>query len=135
MRKLFLSIGVAGAFMIPAQAALAARCSLGQIYRPSRGVCVSKSQAIESGIYGRYGRHYAQRPSEAPVAAEKSAPVHSMIVAASSADVLAYDGAAPVRKPSAFKLRLDSPPREQATTPVSRALSPYGGLVALEPAP
>jgi hypothetical protein len=135
MRKFFLSIGIASAFMIPAQAAMAARCSLGQIYRPSRGVCVSKSQAIESGIYGRSGRHHAQRHSQATVVAEKTAPVRSMIVAASNPDVLAYDGEAPLRKPTAFKLRLDAPPRAQPSTPVSRAPSPYGGLVALEPAP
>ncbi|MDB5594947.1 MAG: hypothetical protein JWM36_1908 [Hyphomicrobiales bacterium] len=135
MRKLFLSIGIASSFMIPAQAALAARCSLGQIYRPSRGVCVFKSQAVASGIYGTSARHHAKRQSEAPAVAEKSSPVRSMIVATSTPNVLAYDGETPVRKPQAFKLRLDALPRAQPGTPLSRAPSPYGGLVALEPAP
>jgi hypothetical protein len=50
-------------FFAGQDAAQAARCPLGEIYRPSRGVCVSKQQAIQAGVY----RESASRHVAAPM--------------------------------------------------------------------
>lgn len=51
MSKTLLPCCVALISLASLETAEAARCPLGEIYRPSRGVCVSKASAINAGIY------------------------------------------------------------------------------------
>lgn len=51
MSKMLLPCCVALISLVSVETAEAARCPLGEIYRPSRGVCVSKTSAINAGIY------------------------------------------------------------------------------------
>lgn len=51
MSKMLLPCCVAVISLMSFETAEAARCPLGEIYRPSRGVCVSKTSAINAGIY------------------------------------------------------------------------------------
>lgn len=46
-----LAIGVGAFLLIGSNAAEAARCPQGKIYRPSMGVCQSKQAAIRDGAY------------------------------------------------------------------------------------
>lgn len=125
--------------------AQAARCPLGEIYRPSRGICVTKERAIQAGIY-RGASHLsavsAQTASakleaqpepkpraQALVAIERRAP------APKSDEALAFTGD---RKPAEAPAATPAQTSTQQITPVVFRRpdhSPFGSLVALEPLP
>lgn len=68
MSKMLLPCCVVLFSLSAVASAEAARCPLGEIYRPSRGVCVSKSSAIHAGIYRGGARREITRA--APIASE-----------------------------------------------------------------
>lgn len=66
-----------------ATSAEAARCPLGQVYRPSASICVSKASAMRAGVYRvRYARaslkHRYKRPARSNVQKAQIAPESSM---------------------------------------------------------
>ncbi|MDB5643649.1 MAG: hypothetical protein JWN07_2966 [Hyphomicrobiales bacterium] len=152
--KIFSAAGSAAAlatlmFFAGESAAQAARCPLGEIYRPSRGICVSKERAVQAGIYRSAPRPLAvslvtlnDDPSvaEPPVpkprpqalaAIERRAPASRAAADEALAFVPDQKAAAPLQpRPAASK------PVPLAPVAVSRpAPSPFGSLVALEPMP
>jgi len=152
--KISASTGSAAAlvailFMAGEGQALAAPCPFGEIYRPSRGICISKDVAIQAGIYRQSASPLVvpvitpdtvraiplppPRPRfEALAAIERRAPA----VRATAAGALAF-----VRERTAATVARDaSPKRPEPSSPaallVSRpVISPYGSLVPLEPQP
>lgn len=141
MSKMLLAFGVLGVFAGSVEIAEAARCPQGEIYRPSRGICVSRSVAIQSGIIGS-GRQTrfasvssgsserAREPAaETPKPSRAEAPRRSLVATSDDAP-LAYAPDEPIRRAILQKARAMS---QEAAKP--RAPSPYGGLVALDPAP
>lgn len=112
-----------------AGAAQAARCPLGEIYRPSRGVCVSKEKAIEAGIYKGSGlsRDSTMRP-QALAAIEQKAPSPS--VRADAALAFAIEPPVEAKPKSAPNV---AAPNVATPKPSPVAPSPFGSLVALEP--
>jgi hypothetical protein len=143
-------------FVAGSDVAQAARCPLGEIYRPSRGICVTKEKAIQAGIYRGAGQAQASRSREA-------APV----VEAADAEEVSAVAPVPKRRPQAIAaIEREAPtPRRKAEealaftrqrepVPVSETAtiqpksvqaapvvlnrpqpSPFGSLVALEPLP
>src|SRR6476661_348746 len=79
-------------FFAGQDAAQAARCPLGEIYRPSRGVCVSKQRAIQAGVYRGSAGHVASRMRVAALV-DEPAPVQAAPVQAAPIQ------AAPTPKP------------------------------------
>jgi hypothetical protein len=152
--KISASTGSAAAlvailFMAGEGQALAAPCPFGEIYRPSRGICISKDVAIQAGIYRQSASPLVvpvitpdtvraiplppPRPRfEALAAIERRAPA----VRATAAGALAF-----VRERTDATVARDaSPKRPEPSSPaallVSRpVISPYGSLVPLEPQP
>jgi hypothetical protein len=87
MRGLTFAATVAGMFYGAiaggATSAEAARCPLGQIYRPSASICVSKASAMRAGVYRvRYARaslkHRYKRPARSNVQKAQTASASSM---------------------------------------------------------
>jgi len=126
-------------------AAQASRCPLGEIYRPSRGICVSKEKAIQAGIY-----HGASRMSvaSAPQQAHDAQPAPKARVEARPQALAAIERRAPVSKADdalafATERKPETNPAPVQNKPVQvvpivfspPARSPFGSLVALEPIP
>ena len=141
-------------------AAQAARCPLGEIYRPSRGVCVTKDKAIQAGVYHapqrlgapvRNTERLAFESQDAPKSnsIEKVAPMPpqprpqalAAIERRAPAPRPRGDGALAFTtdsKPSASNGTSLMQPRSVQAVPVTYsqpAPSPFGSLVALEPIP
>lgn len=138
-------------------AAEAARCPLGEIYRPSRGVCVSKQQAIQAGVYRgasqpRIELASASAPKidetptpkprpQALMEIERRAPLSVVKADPALAFVTNRKAAGPITTTASAAPSADPRAASQpspAATPASLAkpeASPFGSLVALEPAP
>jgi len=84
-------------FFAGQDAAQAARCPLGEIYRPSRGVCVSKQQAIQAGVYRGSAGHVASRMRVAALV-DEPAPIQAAPVQAAPVQAAPIQ-AAPTPKP------------------------------------
>lgn len=142
--------------------AAAARCPLGEIYRPSRGICVSKEKAIAAGVYrGAPARETIAARAVAPApepaiepevraAAPKPRPqalaqIERQAPAGATRredEALAFAPPVPVRvaakavEPALSRVSAPVEPR-----PILRAsarpreTTPFGALVALEPMP
>lgn len=150
-------------FFAGQDAAQAARCPLGEIYRPSRGVCVSKQQAIQAGVYRGSAGHVASRmrvaalvdePAPVQAAPVQAAPIQAAPTPKPRPQALAeIERRAPAVTPKtedalAFVTERKSASSSsvaslQGTTEQARPNtsskrpepSPFGSLVALEPLP
>ncbi len=140
-------------FVAGSDVAQAARCPLGEIFRPSRGICVTKEKAIQAGIYHGAGRVQASQSREAaPVADAETASVTAPTPKARPQAVAAIEREAPTprrKAEEALAFTQQSAPATSsaATTVQPKAVqaqpivysrpqpSPFGSLVALEPLP
>ena len=150
-------------FFAGQDAAQAARCPLGEIYRPSRGVCVSKQQAIQAGVYRGSAGHVASRmrvaalvdePAPVQAAPIQTAPIQSAPTPKPRPQALAeIERRAPAVTPKTEDALAFVTDRKSASSPSVASLqgtteqarpntsskrpepSPFGSLVALEPLP
>lgn len=112
-----LAVGTMAGLLAPSEPAAAARCPLGQIYRPSLSICVSKDKAIAAGVYR--AQAIASREAKAELTLRpKPRPQIDQ---------------APYGALDAVPLQ----PVKVRAIPIvlRRELSPYGSLVAFEPVP
>lgn len=128
-------------------AAQAARCPLGEIYRPSRGICVSKEEAVQIGIYRPAAR---QLPVSTVTIVEMSGKVARPAPRARAQALAAIERRAPAARPSfegalafvnernermalpdSIPGRLE-PSSSGAVVGIFPAPSPFGSLVPLE---
>jgi hypothetical protein len=152
-----LSIGTPAAlaallFVAGSGVAQAARCPLGEIYRPSRGVCVTKEKAIQAGIYRGSSQTQASAPREAAPAVEAADADTTSVRKARPQAIAAIEREAPVlrrradealaftRQPGAAPAPVGTPIQPKTVQIVPIVLSrpqpsPFGSLVALEPLP
>jgi hypothetical protein len=143
-------------FVAGSDVAQAARCPLGEIYRPSRGVCVTKEKAIQAGIYRGSSQTHASAPREAaPVVEAADADTTSTVTPVRKARpqaIAAIEREAPTpRRKADEALAFTHQPEAtaaSAVTPIQPKTvqvvpivlsrpqpSPFGSLVALEPLP
>jgi hypothetical protein len=143
-------------FVAGSGVAQAARCPLGEIYRPSRGICVTKEKAIQAGIYR--GASQAQASRSRDVAPVVEAADSETVSAAAPVPkprpqaMAAIEREAPVSRRKAEEAlaftRQREPAPASAVTPIQPKTvqtvpvvlsrpqsSPFGSLVALEPLP
>ncbi|HSU99412.1 MAG TPA: hypothetical protein VLI91_04835 [Roseiarcus sp.] len=146
-------------FFAGQDAAQAARCPLGEIYRPSRGVCVSKQQAIQAGVYRGSAGHVASRMRVAALVDEpapvQAAPIQTAptpkprpqalaeierrapAVTPKTEDALAFvtDRKSAASSSSVASLQGTTEQARPNTFSKRPEPSPFGSLVALEPMP
>ena len=151
-------------FFAGQDAAQAARCPLGEIYRPSRGVCVSKQQAIQAGVYRGSAGHVASRmrvaalvdePAPVQAAPVQAAPIQAAptpkprpqalaeierrapAVTPKTEDALAFvtDRKSAASSSSVASLQGTTEQARPNTFSKRPEPSPFGSLVALEPLP
>lgn len=136
-------------FFAGQDAAQASRCPLGEIYRPSRGICVSKERAIQAGIYRGASHVSATRAAATSVAASHEPEAQAAPKPRAQA-LAAIERRAPVtktdealaftadRKQDAVTTTTQGQVKNPQITPIvfrKPAPSPFGSLVALEPLP
>jgi hypothetical protein len=139
-------------FVAGSDVAQAARCPLGEIYRPSRGICVTKERAIQAGIYRGGARAHASQSRDAvPVvdaADAETGPAAAPAPKARPQAVAAIEREAPTpRRKAEDALAFTQQTAPVTTTTQPKAVqaqpivytrpqpSPFGSLVALEPLP
>lgn len=122
MSKTLLSCAVVCASFAFMNVAEAARCPQGEIYRPSRGVCVSKTSAINAGIYRPGVRRQSVRVAD-DVSTETPSTVMTRATRNDSARTPEASASATSR---AVDSRRTSTPRDKATD--QAATSPYGSF-------
>lgn len=143
-------------FVAGSDVAQAARCPLGEIYRPSRGICVSKEKAIQAGIYRGAGQAQASRSRDGVSVVEATNSQTDLVAAPVPKPrpqaMAAIEREAPVSRRKAEEAlaftRQAAPAPVSAVTPMQPKTvqtvpivpnrpqsSPFGSLVALEPLP